>query len=343
LRGVAVKKAGLIFIIIIILISGMIRIASLLQPVSRGKVVSAKSVWINSGNSSGIIANKLAKKNIIKSSKLFNLLVGLIGTDDQLKAGYYEIKPNRSTWEIISILAKGRIDTFKFTIPEGYTVREIAEQLSKKTFYDKEDYLSVARTDFDREYLPTKANVNYTLEGFLYPNTYVIPRESTPKQVYDIFLDQFEERWLDRLEKDHGEKMGKYSIREIITIASLIEAEAKLDNEKRIISAVIYNRLKKRMFLQIDAGVQYSLPARKERILYKDLKVKSLYNTYTNPGLPVGPIGNPGGKAIKAALNPIDVDYLFYFALSDGSHKFTNSYKEHLKSQQKIETENKEE
>ena len=336
------KRAGIIFFIIIILLTGMIRIASLLQPVKSEDGLK-KSLWIKKGNSSRIIVKKLAEKNLIKSRFLFNIIVSVTGKDDQLKAGYYEIPPSKNTWEIISILTEGRIATFKFTIPEGYTVREIVSNLADNTFYNEKQFIAAARDDYNRSYLPSpKSRVKYPLEGFLFPNTYIIPREAKPRQIFNIFLNQFEKTWLNKLNNIQDTTNNNYSIYEIVTIASLIEDEAKLDSEKELISAVIHNRLDKGMYLQIDAGIQYCLPERKERILYEDLEIESPYNTYINSGLPGGPICNPGDKAIKAALEPAKVDYLFYFALSDGSHKFTRSYKKHLELQKKINSKNKE-
>ena len=336
------KKAGIIFFIILILLTGFIRVYALLQPV-KNQGGSPEGIWIRQGNTSHVIAERLKEKNLIRSSTLFRLIVSITGKDQQLKAGYYEIKPSNSAWEIISILTDGRIATFKFTIPEGYTVKEIAKKLSKNTFHSEEELISAAKAKYDRSYLPPLSKeIKYPIEGFLYPNTYILPRESEPKQIYNIFLDQFEKVWFKKLNNEVKQN-SDYSINDIITIASLIEEEAKLDNENKLISAVIHNRLNRKMYLQIDATIQYSLPKRKERILYKDLKIESHYNTYLNYGLPVGPICNPGDEAIRAALNPADVDYLFYFALNDGSHKFTRSYKEHLESQQELKKENKEE
>ena len=332
------KKAGIIFFIIILLLTGFIRVYALLQPV-KNHGGSPEGIWVRQGNTSHVIAKRLEEKNLIRSSILFKLIVSITGKDQQLKAGYYEIKPTNSAWDIISILTEGRIATFKFTIPEGYTVEEIAKKLSKNTFYTEHEFISAAKEKYDHSYLPSHSkNVRYPIEGFLYPNTYLIPREAEPREIYNIFLNQFEKVWLKKLNNQIN-KSSDFSINDIITIASLIEEEAKLDNEKKLISAVIYNRLDRGMYLQIDAGIQYSLPERKERILYKDLKIESPYNTYTNHGLPVGPICSPGDEAIRAALEPAEVDYLFYFALNDGSHKFTRSYKKHLELQKEIKEE----
>ena len=150
-------------------------------------------------------------------------------------------------------------------------------------------------------------------------------------------LSSFENSVVQKIDKN--EITEKYSLHEIITIASLIEEEARFDDEKPIIASVIYNRLNQEMRLQIDATVQYVLEEKKEKLLYKDLEVESFYNTYQNDGLPPGPICSPGIVAIEAALKPADTDYLFYFALNNGEHVFTKSYDQHIQKQREMKNE----
>ncbi|ACL69339.1 endolytic transglycosylase MltG [Halothermothrix orenii] len=328
------KKAARVFLISIIVITGLLKFTSLISPVNRydNTIIG---VEIKSGSSSREISQKLYNKGLIKSARLFNILVSVSGFDNSLKAGYYEWSPSDNLISIIKDLNRGRVATFKITIPEGFTVEEVAEKLGEVTFYSKENYLSLAEgNNFNRPYLPRKRQgVKYVLEGFLYPDTYIIPKEYNPGQVLNVMLNNFEEKcWQELREKSLKKGITPY---EAIIIASLIEKEARLETEKPIISAVIYNRLRKGMLLQIDATVQYSLPEWKDRVLYKDLRIDSRYNTYKYPGLPPGPICNPGKSSIEAALNPADVDYLFYFALEDGSHIFTTTYEEHLRQQNK--------
>lgn len=353
------RRAGKIIFILIIVLTISLRVLYLLGPVNRESVNSI-SLIIESGTSGHQIANKLYDNNLIRSKMLFTILINVKGLENSLKAGIYDINPGYDMEEIINLLVDGRIATFRVTIPEGFTVEEIARRLSVLTSYAEEEYLSYARKDLGRDYLNVSANeIKYSLEGFLYPDTYVIPQEYSPKQTFDVMLTVFEKRWLDRLnnlsknvnstdqsnlndlkntgeQRDFREIASQFTTLQIMTIASLIEEEAKLDEEKPLVAAVIYNRLNNNMLLQIDACIQYIMDDRKERVLYSDLEIDSLYNTYLYPGLPPGPISNPGASSIQAALNPAEVDYLFYFARNDGSHVFSRSYQEHLKLQNEM-------
>ena len=189
--------------------------------------------------------------------------------------------------------------------------------------------------DVRKEYFSQKNQyIKFKLEGYLYPNTYRIEKNFKPLKIYKLMLKEFEDKWLLKLKNKANN--SKYNISELVTIASIVEKEAKLVEEKAIIAGVIYNRLEENMKLQIDATVQYVLPRRKERLLYSDLKFDSKYNTYLYAGLPPGPISNPGANSLEAALNPKKTEYLFYFAREDGSHQFSKTYEEHLRKQNEL-------
>ncbi len=326
------KRAGIIFFITVLILAGIFRITSTTNPVVSYNT-SPIHVKIEPGSTGHQIAEKLYQEDLIDSTFLFNLLVNIRGLEDKLQAGYYEFFPSDNLWQVVSQLAEGRVATVKVTIPEGFTVPQIAERLAGLTFFKEGSFLEAAESSkFNRSYLPVLTDdLKYPVEGFLYPDTYIIAKEASPDKYIEIMLKEFEERWLSRLKKE-GNRSG-YTPYELVTIASLIEKEARLEEEKPVIAAVIYNRLKNGMLLQIDASVQYSLPERKERIYYRDLEFDSKYNTYLYRGLPPGPIANPGDSSIEAALNPARVDYLFYFALKDGSHVFSGTYQEHLQLQ----------
>ncbi|MFW6022198.1 MAG: endolytic transglycosylase MltG [Halanaerobiaceae bacterium] len=345
------KKAGLIFLIIIFLITMTLKINDLIRPVKPG---SEESIYliIEPGTPGLMIGEKLYEKNLIKSKNLFNLLIIGQGLENSLKAGTYELKPSFDMFKIINLLVEGRVATFRVTIPEGFTVDDISRRLSVLTDYTQDEFKREAEKDQGKEYLAGihENNTIYALEGFLYPDTYIIPKDFTPSQIFAVMLSVFEERWLERLKNEENgiEKKSINSIKnqedvvstftpyEIITIASMVEEEARLDYEKPLVAAVIYNRLERNMLLQIDACIQYALEERKGRVLYSDLKIDSPYNTYLYPGLPPGPIASPGATSIEAVLNPADVEYLFYFARKDGSHVFSNRYEEHLRLQNEL-------
>lgn len=329
------KRTGIVFFIFIILLTVFFRFLFLTGPVSKseGEKVYVK---IDKGSTSHEIGELLYNKNIIKSPKMFDLLVSIYNLGNNLQAGYYELNSSYPLGKVIDYLVQGRVATFKITIPEGFKAEEIAARYAARTRYSRDEFLKVIKNgNFTVDFLPDEnIDYKYRLEGFLYPDTYIIPLGYSPAEMLEVPLNQFEKKWLPLVNQS---KMSKdFSVYDIITIASLIESEARLDEEKPLIAAVIYNRLKKDMFLQIDASVQYILEKRKVRILYSDLEIESPYNTYLNKGLPVGPICSPGARAIEAALKPADVDYTFYFALSDGSHMFSDSYYEHLKLQKQV-------
>ena len=236
------KKGILSFILLSVIITGSV-FFYLIQPVNK-ELETGIRVNIKSGTSVAGIAETLYNHRLIRSRTLFRLLVRFQGMENSLKAGVYNINPGDNLFEIIDQLVKGRVATYRVTIPEGYTVEEIAERLSALTEHSKEDFLRTARSSLGKDYLGNENKTRYPLEGFLYPDTYIIPEGYQVEEIYELMLSVFEERWLEELENND---LG-YSPYEIMTIASLVEKEARLDKEKPIIAAVMYNRLKQDMF-----------------------------------------------------------------------------------------------
>ncbi|MFP4016967.1 MAG: endolytic transglycosylase MltG [Halanaerobiales bacterium] len=349
------KKIGFIFILILILLVSF-KVIILMGPVDSN---SERSVllMIENGSSARQIARKLYKNNLIQSEVLFNIMISARGLENNLKAGIYNIETSKNMGEVIDLLVEGNVATYRITIPEGFTVEDIASRLSVITEYPEEDFLYYAGQSMGRDYLNVSGrDIKYALEGYLYPDTYIIPQEYTPEEILEVMLSLFEKRWLDTLNRiseadndeidvydtgydsrqESNEIVSQFTPHQIMTIASMIEKEARLDEEKPIVAAVIYNRLQRNMLLQIDACIQYIMPERRGRVLYSDLEIDSPYNTYLYPGLPPGPISNPGSSSIEAALNPTNVDYYFYFAREDGSHVFSRTYREHLDLQNEM-------
>lgn len=332
------KKAGIVFLIFIISITFYLKIDDLTDPVDPNNKEDIL-IEIKKGASAQKIVDTLFIHNLIKSRLLFRLYINYTKADQKLQAGYYYLSPDKNMFEIIDQLKKGGNALYKITIPEGFTVGEIIKLLVEKSLNSKEDYQQVlTENNFNFDFLP-KENINliYRLEGYLYPDTYQVPLGYDAKETISVFLNSFKENVIDN--KVISDVNSEYNLHKLLTIASLIEKEAKYEQEMPIIASVIYNRLKKDMKLQIDATVQYLLTDKKARLLYEDLKIESLYNTYLHQGLPPGPICNPGLKSIKAALNPDQTDYLFYFALENGKHIFTKNYNEHLQRQNEIKNE----
>lgn len=285
------------------------------------------------------IASLLSRKGITKNKVSFFLLAKIRGGN--LQAGEYELKPSMKREELLNKIIKGEVFAWKVTIPEGYTASQIAELLEEKELCQAEEFISqVLNPTFKRDtyrYIPREGS----LEGFLFPDTYHIPKGRGEEAIIKMMLSCFEEVVPSDL-KERAEKLG-LSVQELITLASLIEKEAKDDLERALIGGVLLNRLNVGMCLQCDATVQYALPHRKPRLTYSDLKIESPYNTYLHPGLPPGPIANPGLPSIEEAASPAKTNYFFYVAKPDGTHIFTETYQEHLQAIEEARREGEEE
>ncbi len=292
------------------------------QPVGQG---SLRLVRITPGMSARQIGQKLEKMGLVRNARAFEWVVRWRGWGNRLKPGEYELRPSMSPAQIAQLIAEGRVATSWVTIPEGYTVRQIADLLQERGVADREEFLRLATEEGDtfRASFPLPKN----LEGYLFPNTYRLPRGTGARPAIQSMVSLLEQEVYQRYRAEI-EQSG-FTFHEILTIASLIEREAKVPEDRPLIAAVIRNRLKRGMKLEIDATVLYALGTHKSRVLYRDLEVDSDYNTYRRKGLPPGPIANPGIACVEAALRPANVDYLYYVARPDGSHIFTRSLQEH--------------
>jgi len=332
------KRAAYVLLILIIILSAYFWFDSMMLPVNRSSSETV-SVEIKPGMSGREIAELLEKEGLVRSSELLYYVMRLKKID-HLKAGYYSFSPADSPYYILDILSRGIEDTFQVTFPEGFTFREVVARLAEleKPQFDKEKLVdafnrSAAEVNFEGD--PHLAeDVLDSAEGLIIPDTYKFPMSFNEEQLAGELLEDFKDERLPLLKEKAAE--SEFTAYQLLIISSLIEEEGKLEEENEIIASVIYNRLEAGQPLQLDATVQYVLPERKERLLYADLEFESPYNTYQVNKLPPSPIANPGQKAVEAALNPADTDYLFYFAREDGSHIFTKTYKEHLQRQNEV-------
>ena len=290
----------------------------------------SKVVIIPKGATAAQIAKILVKSKIIDRESPFIFLAKLAGLDEALQAGEYELNNRMFYTVILKKLAKGEAVSHKFTIPEGFSMEEIANTLSQQELADKDRFLELCRQpELFREIFELSAK---SLEGYLFPDTYYVLKEVSEEKIIRLLLTNFK-AVIEKI--DHNgkarQKIG-LSLHEIITLASIIEKEARKPEEHPLISSVYHNRLKRGMGLEADPTVLYALGYHKPRLTYKDLKVRSPYNTYLYKGLPPGPIGNPGKSAILAALNPANTDYLYFVSKQDGTHQFSKTLKEHNKA-----------
>ncbi len=289
-------------------------------------------IHIKPGSTAEEIGRSLKEKQVIRSPWVFAITAQWKG-QEKFTSGNYVLRQGMSVSGALERLAAGPIITeYTVTIPEGFTIEQIVERLSNETKIDSAEFARLAKTGAKdqhfRRYEFLSANPNVTLEGHLFPKTYTITENTSAKDLVKLMLDQYEKE-VSGLAMDTAR--SDLSSHQILTIASLIEAEAKVGEERPLISAVIYNRLSNNMRLQIDATVQYALPERKEKLTGQDLKIDSPYNTYLHEGLPPAPICNPGLDSIKSAISPAQVNYLYYVLTGpDGKHTFTDSYQEFL-------------
>lgn len=325
------KKVINIFVILIA-VALMVIGASLLY-IERLHTINKEASYLVIKNKSSLedISKQLQDKAIIKSKDIFIAYAKLKSFRDKIKENNIIIKPNTSYKALIFKLQDGQSDFSVVTIPEGFTIYQIGQRLEKNTAIKKDNFLRVNIGDLTSDNLISISNKTYyNLEGFLYPDTYYIPKEAAEKDAANLMLSRFKAVFSDKYIKRAQEL--SLDINQVITIASLVEKEAANDSERSKIAGVIYNRIKKEMPLQIDASVIYAISKGKNasrKITYNDLKVQDAYNTYVHKGLPPGPIASPGKPSIEAALYPEKNDYLFYVAKGKG-HVFSKTYEEHL-------------
>ncbi|MGQ9455129.1 MAG: endolytic transglycosylase MltG [Armatimonadota bacterium] len=305
-------------------------------------------VVIPKGASATEIAEILSREKVIRSPFVFLITCRISGKTGSLMPGVYAFTRAMSVPEIVRALVRADSLEAWVTIPEGYTIRQIADTLQRASVADADEFARVALTQgYDFPEYPFI--YSSSLEGYLFPDTYLISRESKPEAIIDKMLEAFERKVLlnYRLQIEEaasrclGIESGRFfeGLHKLLTVASLVEREARVAKDRPLIAAVIYNRLKRGMKLEIDATVTY-VPGdsreNKSRVLYEDLKTESPYNTYLHAGLPPGPICNPGLASIKAALQPANADYLYYVAKPDGSHIFSQTLQEHNRAKRAI-------
>lgn len=298
---------------------------------------------IAKGTNSGQIASMLEEKGLIRNETIFKYYLMYKNEGSRFQAGVYRMKPGMTLDEMIAKLNAGdtvKEEMIRFTVPEGLTVSQLADKLSGDNIVNRDTFLGLVDSGEGLNSsriadIPADAKLKHKLEGYLFPETYELKKGSTEKDMINRMLEELE-RQLAMLPADWEQKLKErgISFHEMMTIASLIEREVVVDEERPLVASVIYNRLAKKQKLQIDATVQYLFDKQKERLLNKDLKIESPYNTYLHEGLPPGPIANPGLASIEAAIYPAQSNYYFYVTKKDGSqaHLFAETYAQHKKN-----------
>ena len=300
-----------------------------LRPVSRD--AKPRISAISTGMSSKAIAKQLARENLIRSSMMFQLMSRFSGASRDLKAGTYQLSGSMTLMNIIDQLKAGRVETHRFVVPEGLTIAQIAQLWESEGFGTAEAFARVASSPQWRVKYTIEGE---TLEGYLFPNTFQLADGTPPHKHIEMMLDIFDRLWTSKLSEE-AESL-QLSRHEVVTLASIVEKEAKHAHERPLISAVYHNRLRRDWRLEADPTVLYALGNPKRQLTRVDLEVDSPYNTYLHKGLPPGPICNPGMDSILAALRPVSTSHLYFVAIDDGKHHFSTTLKEHKKMIRKI-------
>ncbi|HEY9515430.1 MAG TPA: endolytic transglycosylase MltG [Gemmatimonadaceae bacterium] len=288
-------------------------------------------VTIPQGASFRVAADSLHDVGLVSAPWLFRVYARVTGRDREIRAGTYVLQRGLGWNELVNALRKGQGLERRVTIPEGWSLAEIVPELARALNTPEDSVRAAVR---DTALLHALGVATPTLEGYLFPDTYIFSYRTQPRAAVRELVRHFEEVW--QPEWDQRLRELAMSRNEIVTLASIIEKEARLAEERPVISAVYHNRLRAGMPLQADPTVQYALGGHRERVLYRDLEVDSPYNTYRHTGLPPGPIASPGKASIEAALYPAAVPYFYFVADSDGHHEFRTTFKEHREAAEEI-------
>ncbi|MCX5751595.1 MAG: endolytic transglycosylase MltG [Candidatus Saganbacteria bacterium] len=303
------------------------------------------NVYISSGSTSSQIAELLFDKGIINNRTVFLALNRILRTEGKLKAGLYCFKPGMPLFEVAYKLKKGEteFEGIRAIFPEGTSIYKMGIILKEAGYEDWQGFQEINLGDVSavKEKYPFLASIPInSLEGYLYPDTYFIDPKASPNDVAEVMLARFQDQifsfWQFRQGRQVHQGSSSLSLHQLLILASIVEKEAKLPQERPIIASVFYNRLKIGMPLAADPTIKYALERPTKKVYYNQLEVRSPYNTYKRYGLPPGPICNPGLEAFKAVLYPAQTDFLFFVAKSDGSHIFSKTWEEHQKARQDI-------
>jgi len=302
------------------------------------------SITVEQGESARSIGDELQRKGVIRSKRLFEVLVALTGVQNKLEAGDYEFDAGLPSIEVVHRIAEGKTASRNVVIPEGRRSEEVGEILEKAGVVSKQDFLdALVKSQYNEPFLSQTSSAS--LEGFLFPATYSFFRAAKPGDVVATMLLAFQDKVASQLQLE-GQTL---TLDQVVTLASIVEREAQDPAERPIIASVYLNRLRLGINLQADPTVQYALTQFplsvsaygywKKDLTLDDLKVDSPYNTYVRPGLPPGPIANPGLDSINAVVRPARTNYLFFVAKNDGTgqHAFAETLEEHLANVQKYQ------
>ena len=289
-------------------------------------------VSVITGSTLGEISKQLYEKKIISNEQMFRWAVQVMGKEKEIPVGTFQLVDTQSNYDIIKQLVYGSPELIKVRLLEGWSVKKIAAHLNKVMGFEADEILDISK---DYHFLKKHNIKASTIEGYLFPDTYLFFNGDTPTSVLDNVVSEYKNFWRDAF-RDRARELNMTE-HEVVTLASIIEGEAIYDKERPTISGVYHNRLNRGMRLQADPTIQYIIEDGPRRLLNRDLKIDSPYNTYKYEGLPPGPINSPGEQSLIAALYPEENEYLFFVARGDGYHTFTTNEKDHNKAKKQLQ------
>jgi UPF0755 protein len=322
-RGAA-RSATILFLLLALMVGGGILAFRWLGDASGP--TRPVTVQIPEGSTASEVADILTETGVIRSGLAFSISARLRGLSADIQAGQYALTTNMAVGDALDVLERGPLssEVVEVTFPEGLELREVAEIAGESLGISAGAFVERANSG-EYSLPPYLPEGTETMEGFLFPKTYEVPANSSVDQVIATLLGQFETE-VEDLPWGRARSLG-VSPYEVVIIASMIEREARLNQERSKVAAVIYNRLEEGMRLQIDATVQYAIPGENRILTFDDYEYPSPYNTYLHDGLPPTPVAQPGLASLEAALDPADADYLYYLLIDEnsGRHGFFES------------------
>ena len=288
----------------------------------------SERITIPPGATFGEVTDSLAAHGMIRSRFWFKVLGRLRGVDREVQAGIYDFPLGAGAWQVLAALTSGRVATVRFTVPEGLTLTELADLAQEHLHIPRDSVLAAAS---DQRLVQALDLPGPDLEGYLLPETYQLPVDIGAQDLARALAESFTQHW----QPEWTERLDSIGLTraELVTLASIVEGEARHDDERAVIAGVYLNRLRLGMALQADPTVQYAIQrktgTRKARLYFKDYAIPSPYNTYIHTGLPPAPINSPGLASLEASLYPAPVPYLYFVAGPDGHHVFSRTNREH--------------
>ena len=322
--------AGVFFILALVLGSAVSGIGDSTPVAQRASYDADTAIYyrLKPGMNSRDIADELVQKGVIQSKFDFWWLARVKGKAAEFKSGTYALKPGMTADAVVAKFVSGETTKIKFTIPEGFGVKEIAKRLADEGIVDEDTFLRKAKRFAPYDYIEKKSEAHYYCEGFLFPDTYTLEGDVDADTILKMMAEDFDQRLTPAL-REQAAAMN-LSIYDLVTLASLVEKEARFAEDRPIIAQVFFKRLRIGMPLQTDTTLQYLMDGPKEDVSIEDTKMESPYNTYQHVGLPPGPVASPGMASIEAVLHPADTDYLYFVADRQGHNLYSNTYQEHL-------------